>query len=138
VSGTGAADFAGGTIQCRTDMKAAASIFLLSAWQALENTRSASIGTGSMRTSPYSERRSTWVRNGDPALALVRVPSGMASTLFAFGHAGAYDHEDGITYLPAGTTRILDIGDADIVQKFDEEAARAAFVEVFSTFTVVP
>ena len=38
-----------------------------------------------------------------------------ASTLFAFGHAGAYDHEDGITYLPAGTTRILDIGDADIV-----------------------
>ena len=91
-----------------------------------------------MRTSPYSERRSTWVRNGDPALALVRVPSGMASTLFAFGHAGAYDHEDGITYLPAGTTRILDIGDADIVQKFDEEAARAAFVEVFSTFTVVP
>jgi agmatinase len=38
-----------------------------------------------------------------------------ASTLFAFGHAGAYDHEDGITYLPAGTTRIMDIGDADIV-----------------------
>jgi agmatinase len=38
-----------------------------------------------------------------------------ASTLFAFGHAGAYDHEDGITYLPAGTTRIADIGDADIV-----------------------
>jgi agmatinase len=38
-----------------------------------------------------------------------------ASTLFAFGHAGAYDHEDGITYLPAATTRIVDIGDADII-----------------------
>ena len=36
-----------------------------------------------------------------------------ASTLFAFGHAGAYDHEDDVTYL-AGV-RIADIGDADIV-----------------------
>ncbi len=38
-----------------------------------------------------------------------------ASTLFSFGHAGAYDHEDDIVYLPAGKTRIVDIGDADIV-----------------------
>ena len=38
-----------------------------------------------------------------------------ASTLFSFGHAGAYDFEDDITYLPAETTRIIDIGDADIV-----------------------
>ena len=38
-----------------------------------------------------------------------------ASTLFSFGHAGAYDHEDDVTYLPAGTTKIVDIGDADIV-----------------------
>src|SRR3954452_2431804 len=38
-----------------------------------------------------------------------------ASTLFAFGHAGAYDHEDDATYLPAATTRIVDVGDADIV-----------------------
>ena len=38
-----------------------------------------------------------------------------ASTLFSFGHAGAYDHEDDIVYLPAATTRIVDIGDADIV-----------------------
>ena len=37
-----------------------------------------------------------------------------ASTLFAFGHAGAYDHEDDVTYLGAGT-RIVDIGDADII-----------------------
>jgi agmatinase len=38
-----------------------------------------------------------------------------ASTLFAFGHAGAYDHEDDVVYLPAATTRIVDIGDADII-----------------------
>tara|TARA_R110002124_G_scaffold95963_5_gene240276 strand:- start:1667 stop:2623 length:957 start_codon:yes stop_codon:yes gene_type:complete len=36
-----------------------------------------------------------------------------ASTLFSFGHAGAYDHEDDITYLEGA--RIIDIGDADIV-----------------------
>ena len=38
-----------------------------------------------------------------------------ASTLFSFGHAGAYDHEDDVTYLPSETTRIVDIGDADII-----------------------
>ena len=38
-----------------------------------------------------------------------------ASTLFSFGHAGAYDHEDDIVYLPAETTRIVDIGDADVI-----------------------
>lgn len=38
-----------------------------------------------------------------------------ASTLFAFGHAGAYDHEDDVTYLDPGKVRIVDIGDADIV-----------------------
>jgi len=37
-----------------------------------------------------------------------------ASTLFSFGHAGAYDHEDDITYLP-GDVRIEDMGDADII-----------------------
>lgn len=37
-----------------------------------------------------------------------------ASTLFSFGHAGAYDHEDDRTYLGADV-RIVDIGDADIV-----------------------
>jgi agmatinase len=36
-----------------------------------------------------------------------------ASTLFAFGHAGAYDHEDDTVYLDR--VRIVDIGDADIV-----------------------
>ncbi len=38
-----------------------------------------------------------------------------ASTLFSFGHSGAYDFEDDITYLPADSTRIVDIGDADII-----------------------
>jgi agmatinase len=38
-----------------------------------------------------------------------------ASTLFAFGHSGAYDHENDAVYLPADTTRIVDIGDADII-----------------------
>ncbi len=37
-----------------------------------------------------------------------------ASTLFSFGHAGAYDHEDDVTYLGEGT-KIVDLGDADIV-----------------------
>ncbi|MBO9406065.1 agmatinase [Shimia sp. R9_1] len=37
-----------------------------------------------------------------------------ASTLFSFGHAGAYDHEEDETYLPA-SVRIVDMGDADIV-----------------------
>ena len=38
-----------------------------------------------------------------------------ASTLFSFGHSGAYDHEDDITYLPSDSTKIVDIGDADII-----------------------
>ena len=38
-----------------------------------------------------------------------------ASTLFSFGHGGAYDHEDGVTYLPADKVSIVDIGDADII-----------------------
>ncbi len=37
-----------------------------------------------------------------------------ASTLFSFGHAGAYDHEDDTVYLPQ-SVRLVDIGDADIV-----------------------
>ncbi|MEO0772602.1 MAG: agmatinase [Pseudomonadota bacterium] len=44
-----------------------------------------------------------------------------ASTLFSFGHAGAYDHEDDATYLP-GDVRIVDIGDADIVHTNTEKS----------------
>lgn len=44
-----------------------------------------------------------------------------ASTLFSFGHAGAYDHEDDAVYLP-GAVRIVDIGDADIVHTLTEQS----------------
>jgi len=46
-----------------------------------------------------------------------------ATTLFSFGHAGAYDHEDDATYLP-GSVRIVDMGDADIVHTFTEKSHR--------------
>jgi agmatinase len=44
-----------------------------------------------------------------------------ASTLFSFGHAGAYDHEDDCTYL-GSDVRIVDIGDADIVHTDTEQS----------------
>lgn len=50
-----------------------------------------------------------------------------ASTLFSFGHAGAYDHEDDRTYL-GPEVRIVDIGDADIVHT-DTEASHANIEE---------
>jgi agmatinase len=46
-----------------------------------------------------------------------------ASTLFSFGHAGAYDHEDDCMYLGPDVT-IVDIGDADIVHT-DTETSHA-------------
>ena len=46
-----------------------------------------------------------------------------ASTLFSFGHAGAYDHEDDATYLDH-TVRMVDIGDADIIHTKTEESHR--------------
>jgi len=44
-----------------------------------------------------------------------------ASTLFSFGHAGAYDHEDDTVYL-GPEVRIVDIGDADIVHTDTEQS----------------
>ncbi len=44
-----------------------------------------------------------------------------ASTLFSFGHAGAYDHEDDATYLGPEVS-IVDIGDADIVHTDTEKS----------------
>jgi len=44
-----------------------------------------------------------------------------ASTLFSFGHAGAYDHEDDATYL-SSDVRIVDLGDADIIHTKTEES----------------
>ena len=46
-----------------------------------------------------------------------------ASTLFSFGHAGAYDHEDDATYL-GEDVRIIDMGDADIIHT-DTETSHA-------------
>lgn len=46
-----------------------------------------------------------------------------ASTLFSFGHAGAYDHEDDVTYL-GSDVQIVDMGDADIVHT-DTETSHA-------------
>lgn len=46
-----------------------------------------------------------------------------ASTLFSFGHAGAYDHEDDAVYL-GSDVRMVDIGDADIIHtKTDQSHA---------------
>ena len=45
-----------------------------------------------------------------------------ASTLFSFGHGGAYDHEDDVTYLPADKVRMVDLGDADIVHTDTERS----------------
>ncbi|MBK0397706.1 agmatinase [Limibaculum sp. M0105] len=44
-----------------------------------------------------------------------------ASTLFSFGHAGAYDHEDDAVYL-GPEVRIVDLGDADIVHTDTERS----------------
>lgn len=44
-----------------------------------------------------------------------------ASTLFSFGHAGAYDHEDDATYLDR-SVRMVDLGDADIIHTKTEES----------------
>jgi agmatinase len=44
-----------------------------------------------------------------------------ASTLFSFGHGGAYDHEDDCTYLDSDV-RIVDLGDADIVHTNTEKS----------------
>ena len=45
-----------------------------------------------------------------------------ASTLFSFGHAGAYDHEDDVTYLDSKDVQIVDMGDADIVHTNTEKS----------------
>lgn len=50
-----------------------------------------------------------------------------ASTLFSFGHAGAYDHEDDVTYLDS-SVRLIDMGDADMIHtKTEESHANIAF-----------
>ena len=46
-----------------------------------------------------------------------------ASTLFSFGHAGAYDYDDNKTYLDKAV-RIIDMGDADIIHTDTEKSHR--------------
>ncbi len=61
-----------------------------------------------------------------------------ASTLFSFGHAGAYDHEDDAVYLDG--VRMVDIGDADIVHTdtVQSHAAIEAGVRVILSSGALP
>jgi len=45
-----------------------------------------------------------------------------ASTLFSFGHDGAYDFEDDVVYLSRDAVTIVDLGDADIVHTDTEKS----------------
>jgi agmatinase len=45
-----------------------------------------------------------------------------ASTLFSFGHAGVYDHEDDIVYMAEDDVTMVDVGDADIVHTDTEKS----------------
>jgi len=45
-----------------------------------------------------------------------------ASTLFSFGHSGAYDFEDDVVYLPKDEVKIVDVGDADIIHTNTEKS----------------
>ena len=58
-----------------------------------------------------------------------------ASTLFSFGHAGAYDHEDDAMYLTQDQVSIVDVGDADIVHTDMQQShanAEAAVRQILS------
>lgn len=45
-----------------------------------------------------------------------------ASTLFSFGHDGAYDFEDDVVYMPKSKVSMVDIGDADIIHTDTEKS----------------
>src|SRR5271154_4031898 len=45
-----------------------------------------------------------------------------ASTLYSFGHDGAYDHEDDVVYMPTDQVKMVDIGDADVVHTDTERS----------------
>lgn len=47
-----------------------------------------------------------------------------ASTLFSFGHDGAYDHERDVLFLSDHEVRMVDVGDADIVHTDMESSNR--------------
>jgi agmatinase len=50
-----------------------------------------------------------------------------ASTLFSFGHGGAYDFEDDKLYLSQDQCRIVDVGDVDIVHTNMEQSHRNTY-----------
>ena len=53
-----------------------------------------------------------------------------ASTLFSFGHGGAYDFEDDKLYLSQDQCRIIDVGDVDIVHTNMEQSHRNTYAAV--------
>jgi len=53
-----------------------------------------------------------------------------ASTLFSFGHEGAYDFEDDTVYLPRDRIKLVDIGDADIIHTDTEQSHANIFKAV--------
>ena len=56
-----------------------------------------------------------------------------ASTLFSFGHAGAYDHENDVTYLPSSTTKIIDDFSLDLEDNESNEDPIDNFTVGYST-----
>jgi len=53
-----------------------------------------------------------------------------ASTLFSFGHAGAYDFEDDKIYLTEDQVRLVDVGDVDIVHTDMHKSHENTFLAV--------
>lgn len=45
-----------------------------------------------------------------------------ASTLFSFGHNGAYDHERKTLFLPSDKVKIVDVGDVDMIHTDSEQS----------------
>ncbi|MFH0255866.1 agmatinase [Vibrio rumoiensis] len=49
-----------------------------------------------------------------------------ASTLFSFGHNGAYDHERKTLFLPSEQVKIVDVGDVDMIHTDSEQSLNNA------------
>lgn len=49
-----------------------------------------------------------------------------ASTLFSFGHNGAYDHERKTLFLPSDQVKIVDVGDVDMIHTDSEQSLNNA------------
>ena len=73
-----------------------------------------------MPMSPFLVHLSISAHSIDPVRGLVRAPSAKHRRYFLSAMPG-HDHEDDVTYLEAGKTRIVDIGDADIIHTDTEQ-----------------